>query len=616
MKKTALFLAIVTAAGLCMNTKANLLAYEGFDGGAWENQSVTAVGVTGSGFNTYTNTSNLMRIRKSGSLGYTDGAGHILETFGNRVGADYATYNRNLQLALSAPIVNSGTVYMSYLVNLTSLNASGWQFAAGLQNSFVAKDGGNGAVQESVLRLDANNKWVAYAAESDGGPAPSAVTTGQTYFVVAELQMDDPKSYKVYLNPTDLTDVAATAETTLSVGTANLDGWADMNGFLFGLGNQLEGEIDEIRIGTTLADVTPYTVPPAYLVEYNMTKNPAGTRIPALAQNGTDSGHFGGNDTPTIETDGTNLVFQNVDAYRSIQHSLDETHTNGQYVMEYRVPEWDMSSVSNKCGIKIGLKNPVGNKVFLIEFLTDSARNGMKANAFAQGGAAGSTAIDEIPYTSNGTGIVLRTEFDLDAQTFSAYWKWDTDADFALLTSGSLGLVGQFDASRIITVASDAWGASQFIKVGYITLGDATQAAPTTPEGMYSQWTEGYTGMGALTNLTDDAEADGMDNLLEYALGADPVSDDASVFLPIFTTSKDGDTNYLNLVYRRRTDAAERNLDYAVYSTLDLAAGPMTNATEEAGSTDLGDGFESVTNRVPTDTENNQFLGLEVEFQQ
>jgi hypothetical protein len=40
-----------------------------------------------------------------------------------------------------------------------------------------------------------------------------------------------------------------------------------MQGFLFGLGNQGGGEIDEIRIGTTLADVTPYTAPPPYLAE-------------------------------------------------------------------------------------------------------------------------------------------------------------------------------------------------------------------------------------------------------------------------------------------------------------------------------------------------------------
>jgi hypothetical protein len=177
--------------------------------------------------------------------------------------------NGKLQLALSVPIVNSGTVYMSYLVNLTSIKARGWQVAVGLQDSFVGTTAGNPTVQEAVLRLDGSNQWVPYAATSQGGPRPnpSAVILEQTYFVVAELQMDDPKSYKIYLNPTDLTDVAATAETTLSVATGSLAGWADMNGFLFGLGNQVEGEIDEIRIGTTLADVTPYTAPPPYLAE-------------------------------------------------------------------------------------------------------------------------------------------------------------------------------------------------------------------------------------------------------------------------------------------------------------------------------------------------------------
>ena len=119
-----------------------------------------------------------------------------------------------------------------------------------------------------------------------------------------------------------------------------------------------------------------------------------------------------------------------------------------------------------------------------------------------------------------------------------------------------------------------------------------------------------------MTNLLDDAEAgggDGMNNLLEYALGSDPLADDAEDFFPVESISEDG--SYLNLVYRRRTDAAERGLEYNVYSSLDLVLGELTNPTEEVAETeDLGGGFESVTNRVPTASEDAQFMGLEVKL--
>ena len=116
---------------------------------------------------------------------------------------------------------------------------------------------------------------------------------------------------------------------------------------------------------------------------------------------------------------------------------------------------------------------------------------------------------------------------------------------------------------------------------------------------------------GVNDGLYDDAEAgggDGVNNLLEYALGGDPLVDDAASILPVESV----DATYLNYDYSRRTDAAARGLTYDVDSTLNLVIGPMTNDTEEAGSVDVGGGFESVTNRVPTATEDTQFMGLEV----
>lgn len=89
---------------------------------------------------------------------------------------------------------------------------------------------------------------------------------------------------------------------------------------------------------------------------------------------------------------------------------------------------------------------------------------------------------------------------------------------------------------------------------------------------------------------------------------------DAASILPVSTLAEERETNYLNYVYRRSTDAASAGLTYDVVAGTDLVMGKMRNTTEEDGSSgDLGNGYQSVTNRVPVDTEAKQFMKLKVE---
>ncbi|VGO15435.1 hypothetical protein PDESU_04018 [Pontiella desulfatans] len=129
----------------------------------------------------------------------------------------------------------------------------------------------------------------------------------------------------------------------------------------------------------------------------------------------------------------------------------------------------------------------------------------------------------------------------------------------------------------------------------------------------YAYWAEN-SGLTAGVNdaWDDDAEAgggDGVNNLLEYALGGDPLVDDAAAILP----SENVAGGYLNYAYLRRTDAAARGLTYEVGSATDLVYDALTNATEEVVGAASG-GFEPVTNRVSTATEYVQFMGLTVEL--
>ncbi len=78
------------------------------------------------------------------------------------------------------------------------------------------------------------------------------------------------RNHVTRLNPTDLANDSGTASHTFSDTASGT--WGDMTSFIFSLGGEELGTIDEIRVGTTLASVTPFTsVPePASLVMFGM----------------------------------------------------------------------------------------------------------------------------------------------------------------------------------------------------------------------------------------------------------------------------------------------------------------------------------------------------------
>ncbi|MDF7822657.1 Ig-like domain-containing protein [Pontiellaceae bacterium B12227] len=136
-----------------------------------------------------------------------------------------------------------------------------------------------------------------------------------------------------------------------------------------------------------------------------------------------------------------------------------------------------------------------------------------------------------------------------------------------------------------------------------------TNKVVTTP---YEDWVADQGLTNGVAAYDDDPDEDNMDNLLEYALGGNALSDDAATFLPGYEVLADGSTNYLNYVYRRRTDFVARGLTYEVGSTLNLTLEPATNATEQLTPGAIDATFESVTNRVLMDDEAVQFMQLNV----
>ena len=164
------------------------------------------------------------------------------------------------------------------------------------------------------------------------------------------------------------------------------------------------------------------------------------------------------------------------------------------------------------------------------------------------------------------------------------------------------------------TVLNTSWTIDQSVALGNVGLGGiaiyADYTAPggeDTPASLYSDWLSGE-GHSSSTNLLEDADGDGVNNLVDYAIGG-------AANLP--SGSEDG--AYLQYVHVQwdDTEATARGLIYAVQANTNLtsAASWNTNGIEVVGSaTDTpATGHLTVTNRIPmTDAE--KFLRLKVQF--
>ena len=108
----------------------------------------------------------------------------------------------------------------------------------------------------------------------------------------------------------------------------------------------------------------------------------------------------------------------------------------------------------------------------------------------------------------------------------------------------------------------------------------------------------------------DDFEPDGLNNLLEYALGGNPTLDDAADVNPLGAVVEENGTNYLYYVHTEH--ATDSTLTYTVGTKTDLVTDTTLNTgdVEPAGEGGTGT-YISVTNRTVM-TEAAKFIGLEV----
>jgi hypothetical protein len=113
--------------------------------------------------------------------------------------------------------------------------------------------------------------------------------------------------------------------------------------------------------------------------------------------------------------------------------------------------------------------------------------------------------------------------------------------------------------------------------------------------------------------MTHDAEPDGLIKWVEYALGGNPISNDASDILTAGSFGSDNGANGLYYTYDRREDATARGLTYEVLTGTNLVDG-LSNAVPAWSVSPATNGFETKTHRVSTDAAPSGFMELEFEL--
>jgi hypothetical protein len=128
----------------------------------------------------------------------------------------------------------------------------------------------------------------------------------------------------------------------------------------------------------------------------------------------------------------------------------------------------------------------------------------------------------------------------------------------------------------------------------------------------YETWSDSYGLTGSNALLTADIEPDGMNNLLEYALGGNPTNDDAAAVLPVGMLAEDNGTNWLYYVHTERV--GDTGLVYRVGTKTDLVedAAFDTNDVSFVDESAVSNSLKTVTNRTEAG-EAVKFIGLEVE---
>ncbi len=167
-------------------------------------------------------------------------------------------------------------------------------------------------------------------------------------------------------------------------------------------------------------------------------------------------------------------------------------------------------------------------------------------------------------------------------------------------------LVGTLDPTDLSGPVGDK-GATGTLELS----ADGKSILLTVEAGDYSEFGQWMLEYGQ-SDGNADPDADGYDNLLEFAYGGDPTNAAVVGNMPTYFVTEEGGTNWLTLAYTYRSDE-NSGITYECLTANDLVYGTWTNAgITVVGTGAVTNGFGTVTNAIPMDG-SIDFLGVFVE---
>jgi hypothetical protein len=214
---------------------------------------------------------------------------------------------------------------------------------------------------------------------------------------------------------------------------------------------------------------------------------------------------------------------------------------------------------------------------------------------------------------ASATLTVTRTGGSLGALTvgYSTVAGTATSGSDYTTTSGVLTWADGDTATKTITVPLSLDGVSELAETFTVNLGapllggallGARQQAVVTVASAFSTWqAANFTSLelanSSISGDTADPDADGLNNLLEYAFGLAPKTA-STVGTPTTAVQAISGSDYLTLTFRRRTPALD--LAYTVQTSGDIGGVWAGGAVQVGSATANGDGTETVTFRDST----------------
>lgn len=266
---------IFLACGLLLPTpgRAELLFYEGFDYAPGEDAIGAAAGWTGTG--------NLPDAVE-GSLGYRDLSGNVLRTSGNSALADgeqgstTVSVVRPVSLVANDPGGVPGTRWLSFTGRQTSGSAARFfNVVLRAPDNTIKPDDSGTAVDEVLAAGMPSGQpegqlwrvWDRVTGNAGWGSAVSQSSTKEVSFVLVKMEPDADgvrERFTIWVNPALDREPDAAAGYAFLTSDSNLADWSQIQDVRIGAGAQSGGNpgsafhLDELRIGTAFADVTPY----------------------------------------------------------------------------------------------------------------------------------------------------------------------------------------------------------------------------------------------------------------------------------------------------------------------------------------------------------------------